>query len=411
MVNILHISEYANKGGDGMVFRDTVLALEQGPYRDQCRNFVACRKTDGLPFKTDLDMGAPGAGSFIKSIYSRKNFRKLKQFLFETRPDIIHLQHYANLSPSILHALYSYKKKRRQVRIVQTTHTFERACSNFAGYDFKQGKRCVDCAGDKYKFRIFYRLCSRGGAVHSLGKGITALIADFFYNRRLVDSIITPSEFLQQVLGRRTWDSATLQTINNPISAAFLNRPAPVAEKQPLLVTFGRISEEKNFPLLIEALYLYKQRYYHAKPIHVKMIGEGPEKPRLQAMVKEKELDFIHFIPFLPQEQLAEEIKAARAAVLPSKCFETFALFVIEALMMNVLPLVAGHGGMLETVERFGCGAAFKSDNAESLALQIFYCFENYEYLTQGMEEAKEKIKATLDREQYAARVWQVYNS
>ncbi|GAA0540148.1 glycosyltransferase [Chitinophaga japonensis] len=409
MVNILHIGEFAGGGGDGTVFRNTVQALEQAPFRGRCRNYVACRKTEGLAVKVDLDMGFPGPVAFLSHIYSRGNFRKLKKFLLEIQPDIIHLQHYSNLSPAVLHALYSYKKRRPEVRVVQTTHTFERVCANFAGYDFRKRKRCMDCARDKYKYRIFYRLCSRGGAVHSWGKGLTALIADFFYNKGLVDSIIAPSAFLRHALERSVNNRTPLQTISNPISDAFLNRTAPAADKRDLLVAFGRLSGEKNYALLIEALARYKQQYYHRRPIRVKIIGEGAEKPRLVSMVKEKGLEFVQFLPFLPQEELAEEIKAARVAVLPSKCFETFALFVIEALMMDILPLVAGHGGMLETVERFGCGATFASDDVHSLTERLFHCFENYEALTSGLVAAKEKIKASLGRDLYAGKLWEVY--
>jgi len=411
MVNILHIGEFAGGGGDGTVFRDTVLALQEEPYRSWCRNYVACRKTEGLAIKVDLDMGLPAERAFLSHIYSVGNFRKLKRFLLEIRPDVIHLQHYANLSPAVLHALYSYKKNRRHVRIVQTTHTFERICANFAGYDFRRQQRCIDCAGDKYKYRIFYRLCSRGGTIHSWGKGLAALIADIFYNRGLVDSLIAPSEFLKHALEQSGRSAAPLQTINNPISHAFLNNTVPVTGKQDLLVAFGRLSEEKNYVLLMEALAQYRQQYYHKRPISVKIIGEGADKPRLLSMVKDKELDFVQFMPFLPQEELAAQISTARVAVLPSKCFETFSLFVIEALMMGILPLVAGHGGMLETVERFGCGVTFKSDDVHSLAERLFYCFENYEALTKGLIAAREGIEVSLGREQYAGKLWQVYNS
>ncbi|MGK6353389.1 glycosyltransferase family 4 protein [Parapedobacter sp. DT-150] len=411
MINILHIGEHATGGGDGTVFRSTVLALKQAPFGDRYRNHVACRQSEGLPFAVDLDMGPPRPEAVLSAIYSRGNYRKLQRFLLRVRPDIIHLQHYANLSPSILHAIYGYKRQHRDVHVVQTTHTFERVCPNFAGYDFRLGKRCTDCAADRFRYRIFRRRCSRGGTLHSWGKGLAALIADFFYDRGVVDSVIAPSEFLGRIMQPRIGNLSAMYTIGNPIADVFLDSATRPAHKQDLVVAFGRLSEEKNYPLLIEALVRYKRQYHHLKPLTVKIIGEGAEQAKLQALAIENGLDFVWFTPFLGHEQLVQAIGSAKVSVLPSKCFETFALFVIESLALNIIPLVAGHGGMREAVERFGAGVTFRSEDPQDLADRLFLCLENYPERIQLLTAAGDRIKETFSSDRYADALKEVYGN
>ncbi|MET6998756.1 glycosyltransferase family 4 protein [Chitinophaga defluvii] len=397
------------KGGAEIVFRNTISVLNREEYKNRCINYVVSKKGKSS-LNVDLDLAtSSGAETVLGNIYSWRNFRKLKKFLFEIQPDIIHLQHYANLSPAILHAIYVYKKK-RAVRVIQTLHTFERVCSNFSGYDYHLNKRCIDCAKDKYRYKIFYRHCSRGGILHSLGKGITALIADFFYNRGVIDSIVAPSDFLKNTLSSRINDTSSIQTIRNPISDTFLKQRASVEKKEDLLVSYGRLSEEKNWDLLITALSEYKMLYFNELPIRVKLIGDGKEREYLISLAREKGVDFIEFIPFLKQAALISEINSAKVAVLPSKCYESFSLFVIETIALNILPLVAGHGGMLEAVERFKCGVTFASDNMQSLAEQIYYCMKSYSKLDKNFVEAKKEVEAELNEREYARKLWEVYD-
>lgn len=409
MVKIIHVSEGMDKGGAEIVFRNTIDVLNRKEYKTRCINYVVSKKGNSS-FNVDLDLTPPsGVETILGNIYSRTNFLRLKRFLFEIQPDIIHLQHYANLSPAILHAIYVYKRK-RTVQVIQTLHTFERVCSNFSGYDYKLNKRCIDCAKDKYRYKIFYRHCSRGGVLHSLGKGITSLIADFFYNRGVIDNVIAPSDFLKDTLSSRISNTKFIQTIRNPISDTFLKPAAPIEKKENLLVSYGRLSEEKNWELLIAALGKYKKLYFNELPIRVKLIGDGQEKEHLISLAREKEVDFIEFIPFLKQADLITEMSGAKVAVLPSKCYESFSLFSIETIALNILPLVAGHGGMLEAVKRYKCGVTFVSDNMQSLTEQIYYCMKNYSELDKSFANAKKEIGAELNENEYARKLWEVYN-
>lgn len=409
MIKIVHIGEYADKGGAGIVFRNTITALKEYLGEGAVQNYVCCRKTPGLPFEVDLDFGKRPRLSFLSDIYSLKNYRRLKNRLIEIKPRIIHLQSYGNLSPSVLHAIYSYKKDFPETWIIQTTHTFERVCAHFAGFDYRKNVRCLDCSPDKYRFKVFMRTCSRGGTIHSWGKGLAVLIADYLYSKNVIDEVISPSEFLKECMVKRLGKAFPVKVVRNPLEQSFTlasNRP----EKRNLIVAYGRISAEKNFDLLIDALTDYHQKYFKKVPVEVRIIGDGMEKEQLQKTAAFRGLDFVKFYSFRKQKELVDLIKDAKVSVLPSKCYETFSMFVTESIALEILPIVPGHGGMLETVNWAGAGICFKGGSARDLSDKIFQGLLNYGEEADKFRSANEKIRQVLTKDNYARQIAHQYN-
>ncbi|MOA35440.1 Glycosyl transferases group 1 [compost metagenome] len=97
--------------------------------------------------------------------------------------------------------------------------------------------------------------------------------------------------------------------------------------------------------------------------------------------------------------------------VLPSKCFETFGQTICESIALGVLPIVAGHGAMSETVDWLDCGVKFISDDVNSLSKQIYHVLTNYDEYDGKIAIAQEKIKVELGRRKYASEILSVYNS
>jgi glycosyltransferase involved in cell wall biosynthesis len=67
-------------------------------------------------------------------------------------------------------------------------------------------------------------------------------------------------------------------------------------------------------------------------------------------------------------ERVGEEMAAARAVVLPSRCLETFGLSAAEAMLRGV-PVVARRRGGLEEIVRESGGGLLFEDDAELPAL------------------------------------------
>lgn len=412
-IKVLHIAEAGFGGGAESVFRETVKLLQARQSRYLHK--VACKPDKHSGLTVDLPFEEANSGGkwkiYIQSIYSRSNYRLLKNFLVKERPGIIHLQNYGNLSPAILHAI-GYYKKRYPVKVIHTVHTYEYVCSHYAAYDYRKDKRCLDCQLQQYKWRIFYRGCSRKGWIHSWGKGLAALIADHFYAGGLVDAWITPSRFLQQVMIERLKRPDAVHMIRNPadkIQQGGSERQQKASKKN-AVVYFGRLSEEKNVELLIAAFVQLVQKG-SIPDAQLRIIGDGDQQEYLKALAgSQLGGESITFIPFLPAGELKEAIKDAKVAVLPSKCFETASLFVVEAALADIVPVVANHGAMAEMIDLLGCGSAFKSEDAGDLMVKMEYALQNYGTYVAALTNAAERIVVEMKGQQYSDSLINIYN-
>jgi glycosyltransferase involved in cell wall biosynthesis len=109
--------------------------------------------------------------------------------------------------------------------------------------------------------------------------------------------------------------------------------------------TSGRLAPEKNHPVLIEAL---NRLLAAGVDAHLLIVGEGPERKRLEAMVTEFGLQ--QRISLIGQQ---DDVRPALAAmdvfVLPST-IETFSNAALEAMAMSRPILMSRVGGAAEMV-------------------------------------------------------------
>ncbi len=410
---VLHVAEAAMGGGSESVFRDTVQALYEDRHEGY-RHFVACKVTGKEPFRVDFPFAADNAkgriGIILSQIFSTGHFRTLYRALQECRPDIIHIQSYGNLSPSVLKAIYKYKSKHNGVKVLQTVHTFEYICSHFAGYDYRQNRRCTDCAGSRYKFKIFYRGCSRAGYLHSWGKGIASLIGNYYIKRGVIDRWLSPSHFLRELMVRRLpADKVTL--VRNPLHAQNTagEQNTKTAGKPFLFVYFGRFSEEKNIECLVQA---FARIYGSGRQVKLLLIGKGEEKEKLVALCETLSIsEGVEFIEFLPVQELNKRLQQAHVSILPSKCFENAPMVVNESVFADLVPIVANHGGMKEMIEVAGFGLCFESDDAANLALQMEQVMDNFDHYMLDLPRAKETINGIFNVQVYLSALYENYNT
>ncbi|MDH5736967.1 MAG: glycosyltransferase [Gammaproteobacteria bacterium] len=411
-MKVLHISNAHEGGGAENVFAHSVAALSAASPQD--RHLTACCLPDAeSDFQPDLILeswqGKKSIAKQTKQLYNHENFRRLVDFLSRENPDLIHLHEiYGQLSPSVLHALEKARVK-MNFKIVQTIHTFFVSCANFAAYDYRSGRICTDCAGDKYKLRIFYRNCDRRGWVHSWAKGFRYILsANLLGHLRLVDHFICPSNLVADLVIREGIDKEKVSVIYNPV---LMDADCPVNQKHNEVVYFGRFSPEKNIPLLIAAM----EKLFDEGGIpdlKLTLIGEGEERERICQLIKESHYaNKINLLHFQSQERLIETMRQAKVSVLPSFLYESFGLTIPESVLMNILPVVTGHGGMKEVIDWLGCGYKFLNGDVVSLAATIGQALKDYDQSSALLSEARGRIDRQLRSEPYAKHLNQCYCS
>lgn len=114
-------------------------------------------------------------------------------------------------------------------------------------------------------------------------------------------------------------------------------------------VFLGRLVSQKGCDLLIRALSNLKM------PFSFNIIGDGPERPRLEKLVQDEELQHsIKFLGILEGEHLARALNRHKTMVIPSLEEEGFGIVALEGMACGCGIIAADAGGLSEAVNVFG---------------------------------------------------------
>jgi glycosyltransferase involved in cell wall biosynthesis len=121
-------------------------------------------------------------------------------------------------------------------------------------------------------------------------------------------------------------------------------------------VYVGRLSPEKNIPLLLSA-------FRQCPDIHLTLIGSGPMAPALKTNPPSN----LHFIDHVPHEQLPRVLTQYDVLILPSYQ-EAWGIVVEEAQICGLPVIVSSAVGCCsERVTEFGGGMVFETGSEQSL--------------------------------------------
>jgi glycogen(starch) synthase len=164
------------------------------------------------------------------------------------------------------------------------------------------------------------------------------------------DAVLPVSEALDREVAR--WGVAAARRKILPMPAdgdLFHPAPAPDADEgPPRFVVVARLTRQKRIADVVEALH---RRRDAGPPIALDVVGDGPERPRLEASVRRRGLTGrVTFHGLLPIERLPALYQRSRAVVLPSE-EEGYGLAVIEGALCGIPAVVARSGALVELVE------------------------------------------------------------
>lgn len=96
--------------------------------------------------------------------------------------------------------------------------------------------------------------------------------------------------------------------------------------------------------------------------------GDGDDGDRLRALGED--LPRVRFLGRLPSDELSRYYRHARALVVPSRCYETFGIVLIEAFRHGTPVIARRLGPFPEIVERAGAGLLFDGAGELGRALE-----------------------------------------
>ena len=127
----------------------------------------------------------------------------------------------------------------------------------------------------------------------------------------------------------------------------------------------GRLSAEKNVPLLLKAVSLIK----NTCSFQIQIAGDGPERDFLEQESMKRGLENrVHFLGHI--KDLSKKYSEWDILILPSR-LEVFPMVLLEAMSYGVPVIASRVGGNQELIKDGISGLLFESDNAEDLAKKI----------------------------------------
>ena len=152
--------------------------------------------------------------------------------------------------------------------------------------------------------------------------------------------------------------------VADPLAAAQANKE-PSAIENGNFAYLGRLVTEKGVSVLAEAA-----RLLHAQGrsgIQVLIIGDGPERPRLQAQIASSHLEScVRITGFLSGDALERQLRAVSAIVIPTIMEETAGLAALEQMARGRPVIASAVGGLREIVA--AAGLTFPAGDASALA-------------------------------------------
>jgi glycosyltransferase involved in cell wall biosynthesis len=126
----------------------------------------------------------------------------------------------------------------------------------------------------------------------------------------------------------------------------------------------GRLVVEKGVSVLLEATRLLRAE---GREVHVVLIGDGPDRPRLEKEIESLGLEgTVRITGFLSGVNLDQILGAVGAIVIPTTMEETAGLAAMEQMVCGRAVIASLVGGLGELVS--GSGLTFAPGDPRSLA-------------------------------------------
>lgn len=328
--------------------------------------------------------------------YSKEANIKLSRLIKRFNPEIAHLHLvYHQLPISIVSVI-----KNAGIPIVHTLHDYKVLCPVYSF--ISNNTVCERCKTKKF-YHVLLHKCNKNSLLFST---LNCLEMYFHYIKRyyqMSDIYITPSNFMRNKMIEYGWPESKFVHIPNFID--YKNYPYQRKYK-PYIVYVGRLFEIKGVHTLLHAMNLIKEL-----KIDLLIIGDGPERIRLEEMKKDLNLSNVQFLGYLGLKKFSSYVSSCLFSVLPSIVYENCPMTVLESMAMGKAVLGANIGGIPELINSGIDGMLFKPGDAHDLANKIKYLVQNKDLTIQMGQKGRQKIIEQYNPDQYFKKLNNVYQS
>lgn len=229
---------------------------------------------------------------------------------------------------------------------------------------------------------------------------INKILMNVLYKR--ADGFVFQTKEQRQYFNKKIQDKSII--IHNPIKDEFLTESKEEIKKDKTIITVGRLVEQKNQKMLINAFSKIVDQY---SDYNLKIFGDGPLKSDLQDLINKLKLDNNIQLCGISND-IKKELKKAEIFVLSSD-YEGMPNALIEAMVLGI-PCISTDcpcGGPMELIENNKSGILIKTKNEKELVESLKKLLNNKELGKELGKNAK-KIREELNINKIANQ-WKNY--
>jgi glycosyltransferase involved in cell wall biosynthesis len=210
---------------------------------------------------------------------------------------------------------------------------------------------------------------------------------------------------------RQTWEQTSQPWLGSqvvfPICRLSPLDPLPLDQRSGF-VFVARWIENKGLDTLLEA---YASAGLNPSMWPLRLLGDGPLRPRILGRLKELGLDGVVETPgFLTETEKAERIRCSRFAVIPPNTGEDFGLVAIEARHLGIPCLITRDGGVPEAAGPYSLSCAPGSVHALTRLLQQAAAMPDEDYCRLA-RAAHASLEVELVRPDFYGEVYRAMSS
>lgn len=319
---LIHNS-YQQRGGE-----DTVYEAERDLLRANGCEVVEYRiSNDDVVGMNQLRL-ASGA------VWSRRNYRRLRETIAATRPDVAHFH---NTLPLISPSGY-YAARREGVSVVQTLHNYRLICPSALLY--RNDGICKDCVGKTVPWPAALHGCYRSDR-----KASATIVSMLAYHRaigtyrKVVDRYIALTDFARKEYAAGGMPADRISVKPNFLAEDPICGVEPRPEERRGLLFVGRLTAEKGIRVILEAA--------RQCDIPITVVGDGPLRAEVEQAVIA--LPGLEYRGLCDRAEVLDLMQRSRALLFPSTWYEGFPMTIVEAFACG-LPVVSSDLGSMASI-------------------------------------------------------------
>ncbi len=333
--------------------------------------------------------------SFSRMFYSFEAKRKFREFLEDTKPDLIYIIHYHNkISPSILDVA-----DKMGIKVVHRLSDFQYVCPNALCYT--QGHICEKCI-EGHGMACISQRCVLDSKVLSAIKYAAMRFHKIIGVTDKISAFVVPSSFTITRLVKGGMPEDKMHHIPTFFNIKEQN---PDVKYGDYFLFLGRLTPQKGLKTLVDA--------FAGTDYKLKIVGAAPDdgfdKQLMQSLEgKRHDIEFLGHKTF---EEIKPFLRECRATIVPSEWYDNFPNVILESFGYKKAVIASDCGSLTESVVDGVTGLTFKTGDPAALRAKVAMLADDADLARNLGENAWERVNSEYSPETHYRKLMQLFES